>query len=115
MLVELNVVEQRLKAVLEVLDGATVVDVARRYMVGRQTVHEWLRRYAADGLKGLVDHSSKPGSCPHQIAPEVEGRRVELRRAEPLIGPDTILNRLRREGVEPLPGRSSASISDTDR
>ena len=28
MLVELNVVEQRLKAVLEVLDGATVVDVA---------------------------------------------------------------------------------------
>ena len=29
MLVELNVVEQRLKTVLDVLDGATVVDVAR--------------------------------------------------------------------------------------
>jgi transposase len=54
-LVELNVVEHRLKAVLEVLDGATVVDVARRYLVGRQTVHESLRRDAADGLKGLVD------------------------------------------------------------
>ena len=107
MLVELNVVEQRLKAVLEVLDGATVVDVARRYLVGRQTVHEWLRRYAADGLKGLVDHSSRPVSCPHQIPPVVEARIVELRRAEPLLGPDTILNRLRREGVEPLPGRSS--------
>jgi transposase InsO family protein len=106
-LVELNVVEQRLKAVLEVLDGATVVDVARRYLVGRQTVHEWLRRYGADGLKGLVDHSSRPVSCPHQIAPEVEARIVELRRAEPLLGPDTILNRLRREGVDPLPGRSS--------
>jgi transposase-like protein len=39
-LVGLYVVEQRLKAVLEVLDGATVVDVARRYLVGRQTVHE---------------------------------------------------------------------------
>lgn len=25
------------------LDGATVVAVARRYVVGRQTVHEWLR------------------------------------------------------------------------
>ena len=107
MLVELNVVEQRLKAVLEVLDGATVVDVARRYMVGRQTVHEWLRRYAADGLKGLVDHSSKPVSCPHQIGPEVEARIVELRRSEPLIGPDTIVNRLRREGFDPFPGRSS--------
>lgn len=68
MLVELNVPEQRLKAVLEVLDGATVVGVARRYLVGRQTVHECLRRYAADGLKGLVDQSSKPVSCPYQRA-----------------------------------------------
>ena len=38
-LVELNAVEQRLKAVLEVLDGASVTDVARRYEVTRQSVH----------------------------------------------------------------------------
>jgi len=43
MLVELGLVEQRYKAVLEVLnDGAAVTDVARRYGVGRQTVHKWL-------------------------------------------------------------------------
>ena len=49
MLVELGLVEQRYRAVLEVLnDGATVTDVARRYEVSRQTVHEWLRRYAED-------------------------------------------------------------------
>ena len=48
MLVELGLVEQRYRAVLEVLDGAaSVTDVARRYGVGRQTVHTWLRRYAA--------------------------------------------------------------------
>lgn len=70
-------------------------------------MHEWLRRYGADGLKGLVDHSSRPVSCPHQIVPELEARIVELRRSEPLIGPDTIVNRLRHEGVDPLPGRSS--------
>ena len=52
MLVEFNAVERRLKAVLEVLDGATVTDVARRYEVTRQSVHDWLRRYAADGFKG---------------------------------------------------------------
>ncbi len=70
MLVELNVVEQRYQAVLEVLnDGASVTDVARRHGVARQTVHEWLRRYAVDGLGGLADHSSKPLSCPHQIVP----------------------------------------------
>ena len=71
MLVELGLVEQRYKAVIEVLDGATVVDVARRNGVVRQTVHDWLRRYAAGGLAALADGSSKPQSCPHQMAPEV--------------------------------------------
>ncbi len=108
MLVELNVVEQRYQAVLEVLnDGASVTDVARRHGVARQTVHEWLRRYAADGLGGLADHSSKPLSCPHQMAPEVEARIVEMRRAHPGWGPRTILFWLDRAGVSPLPGRSS--------
>ena len=40
MLVELGVVEQRYPAVLEVLSGVTVTDVARRYGVARQTVHK---------------------------------------------------------------------------
>lgn len=38
-LVDLGVVEQRYRAVLEVLDGASVVEVARRNAVSRQTVH----------------------------------------------------------------------------
>lgn len=108
MLVELNVVEQRYRAVLEVLnDGASVTDVARRRGVARQTVHEWLRRYAAEGLGGLADHSSKPLSCPHQMTPELEARVVEMRRAHPGWGPRTILFWLDRAGVAPLPGRSS--------
>jgi len=107
-LVELNEVEQRYQAVLEVFnDGASVTDVARRHGVARQTVHEWLRRYAADGLGGLADHSSRPLSCPHQMIPEVEARIVEMRRAHPGWGPRTILVWLDRAGVAPLPGRSS--------
>jgi len=108
MLVELGVVEQRYQAVLEVLnDGASVTDVARRYGVARQTVHEWLRRYARDGLGGLADRGSRPLSCPHQMAPVVEARVVEMRRAHPGWGPRTILFWLDRAGVSPLPGRSS--------
>ena len=108
MLVELGLVEQRYRAVLEVLnDGATVTDVARRYGVVRQTVHSWLRRYATAGLAGLADASSKPATCPHQMSPEVEARIVEWRRAHPTWGPRTIVNRLARENTEPLPGRSS--------
>ena len=107
MLVELGLVEQRYKAVCEVLDGATVTDVARRNGVVRQTVHEWLRRYATGGLAGLADGSSKPQSCPHQMAPEVEAAILELRRAHPGWGPRTIGHRLERDGVEAVPGRSS--------
>ncbi|HEX2118059.1 MAG TPA: IS481 family transposase, partial [Acidimicrobiales bacterium] len=103
----MGLVEQRYKAVLEVLDGATVTDVARRNGVARQTVHDWLRRYASHGLAGLADGSSKPQSCPHQMAPEVEATILELRRAHPGWGPRTIGHRLEREGVDPVPGRSS--------
>ena len=73
MLVEFGVVEQRHAAVLEVLrDGASVTGVALRLGVTRQTVHRWLRRYASRGLAGLADGSARPGSCPHQMRPEVE-------------------------------------------
>jgi transposase InsO family protein len=106
-LVELGLVEQRYQAVLEVLGGATVTEVAERFGVTRQSVHRWLRRYAARGLAGLVDGSRVPGSCPHQMPPAVEARIVELRREHPGWGPRTIGHHLAREAVVPLPGRSS--------
>ena len=106
MLVELGVVEQRYRAVLEVLeDGAPVTEVAGRYGVARQTVHEWLARYAAGGLGGLADRSSRPASCPQQMPAQVEARIAGLRRDHPGWGPSRILRELERTGTGPLPGR----------
>ena len=105
MLVELGVVEQRLAARKEVLDGVTVTDVARRNKVARQTVHEWLRR--AHGLAGLIDKSSNPDHSPLQMAPEVEAQIVEMRRKHPGWGPRTIGYQLGAGGVGPVPGRTS--------
>ena len=107
MLVELNVVEQRYRAVLDVLEGASVMEVARRNGVTRQTVHEWLRRYANDGLGALADRSSRPVSCPHQMTAQLEATVVAMRRAHPAWGPDRIRWQLARDGVDRLPGRSS--------
>jgi transposase InsO family protein len=84
-----------------------VTDVARRYGVARQTVHEWLSRYANGGLGGLADRSSRPLSCPHQMSAVVEARIVGLRREHPGWGPSRIRWELERAGLEPLPGRSA--------
>lgn len=105
-LVDLSMVEQRYDAVREVLDGASVKDTATRYGVDRRTLHRWLRRYANEGLAALADRSTKPDRCPHQVAPEVEARIVELRRSHPGWGPRTISSKLRRELEQP-PSRSA--------
>jgi transposase InsO family protein len=73
--------------------------------VARQTVHEWLARYAAGGLAGLADRSSRPGSCPDQMPAPVEARIVSMRLDHPGWGPSRIRWELERAGVVPLPGR----------
>lgn len=108
MLKEISVAEQRYQAVLAVLeDGLTVTEVATKLGVSRQSVHGWLRRYADGGLDALADRSHRPRSCPHQMAPEVQVRLVELRQLHPTWGPDRLLFRLEREHVDPLPSRAA--------
>ena len=108
MLVELSVVEQRYQAVLEVLGGMSATDVARRYGVARQTVHGWLRRYASDGLVGLVDRSSKPDTMPGSDAVCDRGSdRGDAAGSSVLWSPRTIEYHLARSGLDPVPSRSS--------
>jgi transposase InsO family protein len=107
MLREFRVSELRYRAVLEVLDGASVTEVARRFGVSRQTVHVWLRRYAGEGgLVNLEDRSSRPHGCPHQLAVAVEARLLEVRDVHPTWGADRIRYQLERDGVV-VPSRSA--------
>ncbi|MFF7738963.1 IS481 family transposase [Streptomyces sp. NPDC007984] len=105
-LVELSVVEQRYRAVLAVLAGATVTEVAAQLGVSRQTVSGWKARYATEGLAGLADRSRRPSSCPHQASAEVEAAVCELRRQHPRWGPRRITHVLEKSGaVAPVPSR----------
>lgn len=105
-LVELSVVEQRYRAVLAVLAGATVTEVAAQLGVSRQTVSGWKSRYETSGLAGLADRSRRPVSCPHQASAEVEAAVCELRRKHPRWGPRRIAHVLERSGaVSPVPSR----------
>ena len=48
-LVALSVIEQRYRAVMAVLDGARVTEVAAEVGVSRQSVHAWVARYRVGG------------------------------------------------------------------
>src|SRR6202012_2905324 len=58
-------------------------------------------------MAALADKSTKPESCPHQMAPVVEARVVGLRRSHPRWGPRSIRTQLAKDGFTPVPGRSS--------
>ena len=107
MLWELNVVEQRYRAVVEVLSGTPVIEVAERYGVARQTVHRWMARYRAEGLDGLADRSHAPRRHPWRIPAEVEALICELRWAHRRWGPRRLVFEMERRGY---PGLSRSTV-----
>ncbi|WP_260617550.1 MULTISPECIES: IS481 family transposase [unclassified Microbispora] len=102
---ELSVVEQRYRAVLAVLAGATVTEVAREVGVARQTLSGWVSRYRESGLGGLVDRSRRPHSSPSQMPAQVEVLVCELRRQHPRWGPVRLAHEVARRGAVPVPSR----------
>ncbi len=107
MLVELSVLEQRYRAVLEVESGCPVTEVAERFGVSRQSVHAWLARYRVDGLAGLADRSHRPVSCPHRVEGSVEALVCELRRSHPRWGPARLAFELSGRGVAAVPSQAT--------
>jgi transposase InsO family protein len=99
MLWELSVTEQRYRAVLEVLAGVPVTEVAERYGVSRQSVHAWLRHYRDEGPPGLEDRSHKVRAHPWQIPAELESAVCELRRAHRRWGPKRLVFEMGRRGL----------------
>lgn len=107
MLRELAVSEQRYQAVLAVIaEGHTVVEVAGRFGVSRQSVHAWLAKYEAEGVAGLEDHSHRPRSSPAQMLADIEALVLELRRAHRGRGPRRLVHELGRRGADPVPSES---------
>ncbi len=101
-------VEQRFRAVLEVLDGSPVTEVAVRYGVSRQAVcnlegQTCLRRRgcAAGGVE------PNPRNSPARIAADVEAQVCEMRRAHPRWGARRIAFELAETGVPAPPSRAT--------
>jgi transposase InsO family protein len=100
-------VEQRYRAVLEVLDGSPVSEVAVRYGVSRQSVYSWKARHAAAGIDGLRESSRRPRTSPSRLAAETEALVCELRRAHPRWGARRIAFEVAQRGVAAAPSRAT--------
>src|ERR1700677_1476890 len=99
--------EHRYRAVMEVLDGSPVSEVAVRYGVSRQSVYTWRDRYAAGGIDGLRDASRRPRTSPSRLPGEIEALVCELRRAHPRWGARRIAFEVGQRGVERAPSRAT--------
>jgi transposase len=100
-------VEHRLRAVLEVRNGAPVVEVAARYGASRQSVYGWKTRYEREGIGGLADRSRRPHTSPGRMPAQVEALVCELRRTHPRWGARRIVFELASRGVDGVPSRAT--------
>jgi transposase InsO family protein len=75
----MDVVEQRLRVVVEVESGRlSVRQAAQQFRVSKSQVYEWLGRYRAGGADGLVPRSRRPVSSPAATPAHVEDEIVWL-------------------------------------
>lgn len=70
----------RLKMARLVVDeGWTLARAAERFSVSITTARRWADRYREHGAAAMVDRSSRPHRCPHQLSRHTERRILGLR------------------------------------
>ena len=98
--------------VQRVYSGRPIAHVAAETGISRATAHKWMRRWRAEGDRGLADRSSRPLTTPHRTPAAMEARVCKLRQARKLgparIGPilglpaSTVHRILARHGMNRL-------------
>ncbi len=101
--------EMMVRAVMD--GGLSKAAVARAFHTTPKTVAQWVARFAAEGVEGLRDRSSRPLSSPSQTASAVCATVEALRRqrhtgeqiaAEVGVSPATVSRILKRLGLNRL-------------
>lgn len=98
--------------VRRVAAGWPAAHVAEQLGISRATAYKWIRRYRAEGERGLLDRSSRPHRSPRRLPDATEARILAARaqwrygpdRLGPLLGlpPSTVHRVLRRRGFSRL-------------
>jgi transposase InsO family protein len=95
-----NVQEQRAKfVVLASRKERSLTELCAEFGISRPTGYSWLKRYQADGIRGIKERSRRPHHSPERTPVAVEQRTVELRRERPDWGARKIQHLLHQEGI----------------
>src|ERR1019366_1377510 len=95
-----NVDDQRMRFVMWASwPGTTMREACEEFKISRPTGYEWLRRYKAGGIAGVVEKSRRPLHSPTQTAAQIERRVVELRQQRPDWGARKLQVLLAREKI----------------
>ena len=95
-----NVQEQRMKfVVLASRKERSLTQLCTEFGISRPTGYSWLKRYQADGIRGMQERSRRPYHSPERTGVAWENRAVELRRERPDWGARKIQHLLREEGI----------------
>jgi transposase InsO family protein len=95
-----NVDDQRMRFVMWASrPGTTMREACQEFKISRPTGYQWLRRYQANGIAGVVEKSRRPLHSPQQTAREIEERVVELREQRPDWGARKLQVLLAREKI----------------
>src|ERR1700747_3319353 len=79
-----NVDEQRMRFVVcASRREKTMQQLCAEFQISRPTGYQWLRRYRAEGIAGVMEKSRRPQQSPTQTASVLEERVVQLRQQWP--------------------------------
>jgi transposase InsO family protein len=90
--------EEKARFVFEYGQGErSMTELCERYEIARETGYVWLRRYQAEGLKGLVEKNRAADRHPNQTPAEIERMVLEKRQAHMRWGPRKLKRILERD------------------
>jgi transposase len=80
---------RRMLAIALVMEGADRTTAARSCGMDRQTLRDWVHRYNAEGIAGLIDRA-RPGRPP-RLSPAQVGELVEIVEVGPDVAVDGVV------------------------
>jgi putative transposase len=93
---ECNVMDERVKFIVRLLEGEKMAALCREFDISRKTGYKILEHYEDTGLEGLTDRSRRPYRHANQLPFQIEALIVRPKNEKPTLGAPKIMELLAR-------------------